>query len=265
MSVSYDDGEGAAKNAEQSSTEATRAAPVTNHAPSFADGAAERSVAENSPARTPVGAPVAATDDDNDPLGYSLSGDGAGSFSIDSDGQISVGDTTTLDHEARPAYSLTATATDPSDASDSIAVEITVTDVNEDPYVSIADATASEAAAAIRFAVALSAQSSQPVSVDYATTDRSATAGEDYTEATGTLTLQAGQTTATIEVQLTDDNDTEPAETFEITLDNAANARVSPSAGTATGTITDNDHSGPGPGPVQVQVQVAVAVATSWC
>ena len=249
VSVTYDDGEGTAKNAEQTSTGATRAAPITNHAPSFADGATERSVAENSPGRTPVGALVAATDDDNDPLDYSLSGDGAGSFSIDSDGQIRVGDNTTLDHEARPAYSVTVTATDPSDASDSIAVEITVTDVNEDPYVSIADATASEAAAAIRFSVALSAQSSQPVSVDYATTDRSATAGEDYTAATSTLTLQAGQTTATIEVQLIDDNDTEPAETFEITLDNPTNARVSPSAGTATGTITDNDPSGPGPGP----------------
>ena len=144
MSVSYDDGEGAAKNAEQSSTEATRAAPVTNHAPSFADGAAERSVAENSPARTPVGAPVAATDDDNDPLGYSLSGDGAGSFSIDSDGQISVGDTTTLDHESKDSYQFTLSVSDNKDANgnaddvidDTIAVTVTVSDVDEAPVLS---------------------------------------------------------------------------------------------------------------------------------
>ena len=249
VSVTYDDDEGNGKNAEQTSTEATRDEPVTNHAPSFTDDTTNRSVAENSPARTPIGAAVTATDDDNDPLAYSLSGTDAGSFTIDNDGQIRVGDTTTLDYETKDTYSVTVTATDPSDASDSITVEITVTDVNENPDVSIADATASEGAAVIRFAVALSAQSPLPVSVDYATMDRSATAGEDYQTAAGTLTLNAGETTTTIEVQLTDDTNIEGRETFEVALNNATNAQVNPSAGTATGTITDNDRPPPPPPP----------------
>ena len=118
---------------------------------------------------------------------------------------------------------------------------VTVTDNEDEPALSITDATASEGAAVIRFEVALSASSSQPVSVDYATVDRSATAGEDYETARDTLTLDPGQTAATIEVQLTDDADIEQPETFEITLDNPTNARVSLSAGTATGTIRDND------------------------
>ena len=118
---------------------------------------------------------------------------------------------------------------------------VTVTDNEGEPALSITDASASEGAAVIRFEVALSASSSQPVSVDYSTVDRSATAGEDYETATGTLTLDAGETAATIEVQLTDDADIEQPETFEITLDDPTNARVSLSAGTATGTIRDND------------------------
>ena len=118
---------------------------------------------------------------------------------------------------------------------------VTVTDNEGEPAVSITDATASEGAAVIRFEVALSASSSQPVSVDYATVDRTATAGEDYETARDTLTLDPGQTAATIEVQLIVDADIEQPETFEITLDNPTNARVSLSAGTATGTIRDND------------------------
>ena len=59
--VTYDDGEGTGKNAEQTSSEATRAVPVINRAPSFADDSTERSVAEDAPARTPVGVPVTAT------------------------------------------------------------------------------------------------------------------------------------------------------------------------------------------------------------
>ena len=148
---------------------------------------------------------------------------------------------------------------------------VTVTDNEGEPALSITDASASEGAAVIRFEVALSASSSQPVRVNYSTVDRSATAGEDYETATGTLTLDPGETAATIEVQLTDDADIEPAETFEITLDNSTNARVSLSAGTATGTIRDNDSTtttGGGPA-VAVEISGAAFAApgteTAFC
>ena len=131
--VSYEDGHGTGKNAEQASVQQTRPAPITNNAPSFANTTTNRSVAENSPRGTSVGAPVTATDPDNDPLTYRLVGADADSFTIDNTGQIRVGDGTTLDHEVRHAYTVTVTATDPSDTSDSITVAITVTNVNEPP------------------------------------------------------------------------------------------------------------------------------------
>ena len=58
---------------------------------------------------------------------------------------------------------------------------------------SVSDARAEEAAgSAVAFAVTLSRAASDPVTVDYATRDGSARAGEDYTAASGTLTFAAG-------------------------------------------------------------------------
>ena len=104
-------------------------APVVNLPPVFAGGESTvRSVAENTPAGGPVGDPVAA--DDYDALAYTLGGPDAALFNIDSaSGQIAVGAGTTLDYEARASYAVTVTATDPSRASDTIAVSIAVTDV----------------------------------------------------------------------------------------------------------------------------------------
>lgn len=103
-----------------------------NVAPEFADDSVERSVAENSQAGTAVGDPVAATDANaGDTISYALSGDDAGSFSIDANGQISVGEGTALDYESRTSYAVTVTATDGAGESDSIAVTINVTDVAE--------------------------------------------------------------------------------------------------------------------------------------
>ena len=108
---------------------------TTNSPPAFDEtGPAARSVPENSPADTVVGAPFTATDpDDGDTLAYSLTGDDEEFFDIDSStGQIAVASGVSLDHEAKASYSVTITVTD-STATDTIAVNITVTDVNEPP------------------------------------------------------------------------------------------------------------------------------------
>ena len=89
---------------------------ATNSQPEFgADETGVRSVAENTPARTPIGAAVTADDADDDPLTYSLSGTDAGSFTTDNDGQIRVGDTTTLDHETKDTYQFTLSVSDSKD------------------------------------------------------------------------------------------------------------------------------------------------------
>ena len=59
------------------------------------------------------------------------------------------------------------------------------------------------------------------LSVDYATTDGTAIAGQDYTSASGTLTFTGGETTKTIQIPIADDATTEPDETFSISLSTA--------------------------------------------
>ena len=78
-----------------------------------------------------MGTKVAATDVDDITLTYSLSG--ASDFVIDATGQIRVAPGVTLDREHTPSYDATVTATDRSNASDSITVTINVSNVNEAP------------------------------------------------------------------------------------------------------------------------------------
>ena len=135
VTVEYTDGHGAGKRLREASDQRTQEPPPVNHAPEFSDARAERSIDENAPAGTAVGARVTATDPENDQLTYALSGS-VDSFTVDdSTGQIRVADGATLDHEepSSNSYFVTVTATDPSNASDSISVDITVTDVNEAP------------------------------------------------------------------------------------------------------------------------------------
>ena len=121
-----------------SGSRSTSAAAPTNTSPTFDEGeTATRSVAENSPAETDVGAAVTATDA-GDTLTYSLSGADAGSFAIGSGtGQITVASGASLDHEAKSSYTVTVTATDGSNATDSTTVTITVTNVEEPGVVAV--------------------------------------------------------------------------------------------------------------------------------
>ena len=112
------------------------------------------------------------------------------------------------------------------------------------PTVTVADATATEGDA-VEFVVTLSAVSGRDVMVAYATSEtdpQSAVSGTDFTSTSGTLTIAAADNTATgtIQVPTTEDDASESAETFTLTLSNPTNATLgTPSA--ATGTINDND------------------------
>ena len=103
---------------------------AVNNAPEFVVATAERSMAENTAAGVDIGAPVEATDADNDTLTYTLGGDDMASFAIDSaTGQLIT--MATLDYEMQATYTVEVTATDTSNESDTITVTITVTDVDE--------------------------------------------------------------------------------------------------------------------------------------
>ena len=113
------------------------------------------------------------------------------------------------------------------------------------PRISIAGTELLETDSPAVFVVTLSRTSSQPVTVEYATTEDTATAGDDYGtrsgEATGTLVIPAGLDTGEISVFVVADDLSEGAETFTITLSNPVNAVIAESAGTAVGTILDDD------------------------
>ena len=106
--------------------------------------------------------------------------------------------------------------------------------------VSVADARVEEGAGAVlAFAVTLSRAATSAFSVDYATSDGSARAGEDYTAASGTLSFQAGESSRTIEVAVLDDAHDEGEETLTLRLSNASSGRLTDDE--ATGTIENTD------------------------
>ena len=106
--------------------------------------------------------------------------------------------------------------------------------------ISVADARVEEGAGAVlAFAVTLSRTATSTFSVDYATSDGSARAGEDYTAASGTLSFQAGESSRTIEVAVLDDAHDEGEETLTLRLSNASSGRLTD--GEATGTIENTD------------------------
>ena len=76
------------------------------------------------------------------------------------------------------------------------------------------------------------------MTVDYATSDGSATAGADYTATSGTLTFRAGESSQTIEVAVLDDSHDEGEETLTLTLSNASGGRLTD----ARATGNDREH-----------------------
>ncbi len=95
--------------------------------------------------------------------------------------------------------------------------------------------------ASLDFAVTLSRAASGPVSVDYATENGTATAGEDYTAASGTLVFAAGETEKTVSVPLLDDAHDEGKETFTLKLSNPQGAYLRAMHREAKGVIRNED------------------------
>ena len=106
--------------------------------------------------------------------------------------------------------------------------------------ISVADARVEEDKdAVLAFVVTLDRAASRTVTVDYATEDGTAAAGEDYTATSGTLTFPAGDTSKTISVAVLDDSHDEGEETLTLRLSNPSGGRLTD--GEATGTIENRD------------------------
>ena len=118
----------------------------------------------------------------------------------------------------------------------------TIVDNDPTPSVGINNVTVTEVDAGsvtATFTATLSAVSGRTVTVDYATSDVTATAPADYTAASGTLTFAPGVTTRTIPITVQGDLSDEANETYRVTLSNPTNVTIATAIG--TGTITDND------------------------
>ena len=128
------------------------------------------------------------------------------------------------------------------DASGAVA---TILDDDSVPRVSVADAVAFEADGTIGFEVTLSHESAEVVLVDYSTFDGTATQPADYLPGRGQLTIDPGETSATIAVSLVDDvfSEVPAAESFSIVLSLPDPAIATLVDGDATGVIHDDDES----------------------
>ena len=108
------------------------------------------------------------------------------------------------------------------------------------PSLAVEDAAVDEGRnAVLAFAVKLSHAAAGAVTVDWATSDQTAVAGQDYTAASGTLSFAAGETEKTVSVSVLDDVHNDPGETLTLTLSNPSGASIRD--GTAKGTIRNSD------------------------
>ena len=117
---------------------------------------------------------------------------------------------------------------------------------NELPTLSISNVSQAEGnsgTTAFTFTVTSSNSINNNVTVNYATTDGSATAGSDYQTTSGNLTIPAGQTSKTITVNVSGDTTKEPDETFFVSLSLAGNATITKAQG--IGTIINDDGAPP--------------------
>jgi len=110
------------------------------------------------------------------------------------------------------------------------------------PTLAIEDLTITEGNSGTKnatFTVTRTGTSTQPITVNYSTANGTATAGNDYTNTSGTLTFATNESTKTITVPIIGDTTFESDETFFVNLTNPSNATITDAQG--IGTITNDD------------------------
>ncbi len=135
------------------------------------------------------------------------------------------------------------------DARDKVGADCEVVQGVAKPAVSVAGVSAAEGNTGtqpLSFTVTLAHPYPLRVSVAYATSNGTATAGPDYTATTGTLVFAPGETSKQLGVPVVGDTAVEPDETFTLTLSNPVNGTLG--TATATGTIANDDVATASPG-----------------
>lgn len=150
-----------------------------------------------------------------------------------------------LNYELNETFTLTMS--NPTGATLGTPTTHTVTITNDDalPTLSIADVTVAEGTAAgtanVTLTITQSLQSGVGTTVNYATSNGTASQPADYTSTTGTATIGSGGTTTTITVPIVRDSLDEFDESFTVTLSGGSNYDTTGGDLSAIVTITDDD------------------------
>ncbi len=115
----------------------------------------------------------------------------------------------------------------------------TIIDEDAELLLRIDDVTVPESVENATFTVTLSGQSPNRVSVQFATSDETAMAGDDYVAMSGSLVFDPGEVQGSISIPVLMDEMDEPDEAFLVTLSDAIYAEIADNVG--RGTITDDD------------------------
>ena len=117
------------------------------------------------------------------------------------------------------------------------------TRINDTPCVAVSAATAtvSEGAGHVDITVTRSGNTTSPASVNYSTSDGTATQKGDYIIAIGTLDFAAGEASKTVSILITDDALVEGDENFNFTLSDPSPGTLIATPSSTVITITDND------------------------
>ncbi len=173
----------------------------------------------------------------------SISGGQSGDFSVTTQPATTVeaGSSTTFTIQFDPSAAGTRSTT----------VNIANDDSDENPYnfsiqgtgiinISVNDISVNESDGNATFTISLSSTHSSDITVNYSTTDNTATtADNDYTNTSGTATITAGQLSTTVSIPVINDTHYEQNETFYLNISNASYGTISDAQG--VGTITNDD------------------------
>ena len=114
----------------------------------------------------------------------------------------------------------------------------TITDDDPAPRLNADSPSVGEDAGSMVFTAMLDRASARSLAVPWETADRTATAGEDYTHSSGTLSFAPGDTSKTLSIPITDDDIGEAPETLAVEFEKIAHVTI---GGVGIGTIEDND------------------------
>lgn len=120
-------------------------------------------------------------------------------------------------------------------------VTVSILDSDKGLHFYVPEISVNEDAGAVTIKVARGDDGDTSVSVDYATTDLTAKAGQDYTTSAGTIVFAPGEVLKSFTVPLLNDSLAEVSETFRVTLSHPTGGAVLGSPTTVTVTITNTD------------------------